>query len=270
MPSIYGFENGMEERDRIAEGLTRQETKEGREIAAEIQREIVENQKSIQTTSVAPQITSSESEIIGSGSGFIVTTSGYILTCYHVVNQANEIKVIAGDKKYFAQLIRADKHNDLALLKIEGRFSALAFAPRHAVEMGSDVFTIGYPNPILQGVNQKLTEGNISSLTGFQDDIRLYQISTPVQPGNSGGPLMDNNGNVVGVLVSILNAEATFQITGNLPQNVNYALKTNYAMSVIDTVPEAYKGLLQPYGKQKFEKVVERVKKSVVMILAYE
>jgi len=81
---------------------------------------------------------------------------------------------------------------------------------------------------------------------------------------------MDSNGNVVGVLVSILNAEAAFQITGNLPQNVNYALKSNYAMSLIDTVPEAYQGLSEPYGKQNFEEVVARVKKSVVMILAYE
>ena len=134
--------------------------------------------------------------------------------------------------------------------------------------MGSDVFTIGYPNPILQGVNQKLTEGNINALTGYQDDIRLYQISAPVQPGNSGGALLNENGDVVGIIVSILKAETAFKVTGSLPQNVNYALKGNYAQTLIDTVPEAVDQLQKPHRKKS--DVVERVKKSVVMVLAYE
>ena len=128
----------------------------------------------------------------------------------------------------------------------QGKFSALSFASRNSVRMGSDVFTIGFPNPLLQGVNKKLTDGVISSLTGHQDDIRLYQISVPVQPGNSGGALINENGNVVGIIVSILKAEAAFKISGALPQNVNYALKSTYALAMIDTVPKASQALLQP------------------------
>ncbi len=136
--------------------------------------------------------------------------------------------------------------------------------------MGSEVFTIGYPNPLLQGVNKKLTEGNINALTGYQDDIRLYQISVPIQPGNSGGPLLDKNGNVIGIIVAILNAETAFKVSGSLPQNVNYALKSTCAQALIDTVPTAIDGLMKPHGRKSFDDVVERVKKSVVMVLSYE
>ena len=136
--------------------------------------------------------------------------------------------------------------------------------------MGSDVFTIGYPNPIMQGLNQKLTEGTINAVTGYQDDIRLYQVSVPVQPGNSGGALLNDKGDVVGIIVAILKAETAFKVTGSLPQNVNYALKSTYAQVLVDSVPEAVDGLRRAHRKKSFNDVVERVKKSMVLVLAYE
>jgi hypothetical protein len=87
-------------------------------------------------------------------------------------------------------------------------------------------------------VSAKFTEGTISSLTGFQDDLRLYQISVPVQPGNSGGALVDENGNVLGIIVAMLDAKTTFRVSGSLPQNVNYAVKSVYAQAMLDTLPE--------------------------------
>jgi S1-C subfamily serine protease len=86
--------------------------------------------------------------------------------------------------------------------------------------MGQEVFTIGHANPSLQGVGAKFTKGTINSLTGFQDDLRLYQLSVPVQPGNSGGALLDENGNILGVILAMLDAKTTFRISGSLPQNV--------------------------------------------------
>jgi len=136
-------------------------------------------------------------------------------------------------------------------------------------KMGQEVFTIGYPNPVLQGVNVKLTKGSINSLTGVQDDIRLYQISVPVHPGNSGGPLLDMDGNVIGIIVAMLDAKTAFKISGSLPQNVNYAIKSTYAQTLIDTMPEISGSLLPAFKKETFDNVVNRVKKCAVMIVVY-
>ena len=200
----------------------------------------------------------------------MISEDGYVLTCHHVIEAANSVKVFVGDIAYSAKLIRDDKHNDLSLLKISGRFTALAFSSKRTARMGQEVFTIGYPNPTLQGVGAKLTKGTVNSLTGFMDDLRLYQISVPVQPGNSGGPLLDMDGNVTGVIVAVLNAKTAFKITGSLPQNVNYAIKSTYAQALLDTLPKVFEKLLRPYKYQPFNKVVDRVKKSVVMVVAYE
>jgi len=207
-------------------------------------------------------------KIIGSGTGFFITRDGYILTCLHVVQDAARIEVYEGDKTYPASLIRSDPKNDLAILKINGSFQALAFSPHRSAKMGQDVFTVGYPNPGLQGVSAKYTKGTISSLTGFQDDLRLYQISIPIQPGNSGGALLDEHGNILGVVVAMLNAKKTFQITGSLPQNVNYAVKSLYAQAMIDTMPGVTGKLLAP-SKTKVS-AIDHAQQSTVMVVCYD
>jgi uncharacterized protein len=268
LAAIHGGIGAMKNRDMVAENLTKQELLQGRKIAADLQRKIEINKSSESTANPEESVTN-EPELIGTGSAFIITTNGYIITCQHVIDGASKIKVAAGNTEYTAKLISTDKYNDLALLKIDGSFAALSFAPRSSAKMGSDVFTIGYPNPSLQGVNQKLTAGNINALTGFQDDIRLYQISVPVQPGNSGGALVNENGDVVGIIVAILKAETAFKITGSLPQNVNYALKSTYAQALIDTVPDAISGLQKPHSNRTGD-LIERVSKSVLMVFAYK
>jgi S1-C subfamily serine protease len=167
-------------------------------------------------------------------------------------------------------VICKDSINDLALLKISGVFSALAFSGDRTAKMGQEVFTIGYPNPTLQGVSAKLTKGSVNSLAGFQDDLRLYQISIPVQPGNSGGPLLDMNGNVVGIIVAMLDAKTAFRISGAIPQNVNYAVKSSYAKALLDTVPQVSDNIQSPSMKESFDNVVDRVTKSIVMVVTYE
>lgn len=102
------------------------------------------------------------------------------------------------------------------------------------VGLGTEVFTIGFPQPELMGVEPKLSTGVISATSGIQDDTRTYQISVPVQAGNSGGPLIDNEGRVVGIVASKLNAAKVFEWTGDLPQNVNYAVKSTYLARLMD------------------------------------
>ena len=164
-----------------------------------------------------------------------------------------------------------DIHNDLSLLKIRDVFFAIAFSPAHSAKLGESIFTIGYPNPVLQGYAAKLTRGEINSLSGYRDDPRLYQISAPVQPGNSGGALVDENGYVVGVVVAILDARAALKITGALSQNVNYAIKGTYALAFLDALPEVSRKLTDPKknSKKSFEKIVDHLKKCTVMIVTY-
>jgi len=260
-----GDESAKSNRDIDAQKLTPHQLSQAQELAAKIQYKIDNPSKTQEQES---SISKNKKQATGSGTGFIITRDGYILTCHHVIKDANEIKIANGGKTYPAKLIRDDPNNDLALLKINGSFPAIAFSPNRSAKMGQEVFTIGYPNPSLQGVSAKFTKGTINSLTGFQDDLRLYQVSVPVQPGNSGGALVDENGNILGVIMAMLDAKTTFKISGSLPQNVNYAVKSTYALAILDTISELANKLIAP-SKIK-SNAVERVKASTVMVLSYK
>lgn len=168
-----------------------------------------------------------------SGTGFALN-NGYIATNYHVVENAKSIKVqgIRGsfNTEYNATVISTDKFNDLAIIKInDSRFNGFGTIPYRVKtstsEVGEDVFVLGYPLTTTMGDEIKLTTGVISSKTGFQGDVSLYQISAPIQPGNSGGPLFDGNGNLIG----IVNAKHQGA------ENVGYAIKTSYLRNLMES-----------------------------------
>ncbi|WP_396162346.1 trypsin-like peptidase domain-containing protein [Flavobacterium sp.] len=179
-------------------------------------------------------------EWTGSGSGFYVSNEGYIVTNYHVVENANEVWIKCKQdgiyQKFKAEIIQKDVSNDLALIKItDSAFKTLKEIPYSILSgtspLGSNVFTLGYPLAYVIGENVKYTSGNISSNCGMYNDITSYQMTVPVQPGNSGGPLFDTNGNIVGVVVAQLNKE----LYGS--ENVNYAIKSNIVKNIVDMVP---------------------------------
>ncbi len=168
-----------------------------------------------------------------SGSGFALK-DGYIVTNYHVIEGAKSIQIqgVKGDfsAKYNAEIIATDKFNDLALLKVsDAKFTGFGTIPYNVKtsvsDVGEDIFVLGYPLTSTMGDEIKLTTGVISSKTGFQGDVSLYQISAPIQPGNSGGPLFDNKGNLIGVV----NAKHTGA------ENVGYAIKTSYLRNLIES-----------------------------------
>ncbi len=154
----------------------------------------------------------------GYGSGFFITASGYFISNYHVVKDAKrvELKTSSGLKE--AQVIRVDKQNDLALLKVEGKYNELKISTSPP-SLADEVLAMGFPMPTLQGFSPKVTKGIISSLSGMGDDIRYYQIDAAIQPGNSGGPLLDSNGVVVGVNTSKLNDLYVIESNNTIPQN---------------------------------------------------
>lgn len=159
------------------------------------------------------------------GTAFAVSES-HLITCWHVVQAKPDLRVLIEGKAIEARLVNFDADLDLALVRVDTRLRPLAFAPPDDLELGQDIQTIGYPNVTVQGTSPKLTKGNISSLAGIADSKQHYQISSPVQPGNSGGPLLDmRERRVVGVVVARLDDLATLRSTGTVPQNVNYAVK---------------------------------------------
>ena len=168
-----------------------------------------------------------------SGTGFALN-NGYIATNYHVVENAKSIKVqgIRGsfNNEYNATVVSTDKFNDLAIIKInDSRFNGFGTIPYRiktsTSEVGEDVFVLGYPLTTTMGDEIKLTTGVISSKTGFQGDVSLYQISAPIQPGNSGGPLFDGKGNLIG----IVNAKHRGA------ENVSYAIKASYLNNLVES-----------------------------------
>ena len=136
--------------------------------------------------------------------------------------------------------------------------------------MGGTVASVGFPNIGLQGFAPKLAKGEIASLSGAGDDARYFQISVPVQPGNSGGALVDERGNVVGVVSAKLSASAALKATGALPENVNYAVKSSYLLSFLESAPEVTARLKEPRtAERKFEEVVKDAEQAAVLVLFY-
>jgi len=186
------------------------------------------------------QTVDNDSDWKGNGTGFFIDKNGYIATNYHVVEDANNIEiefVRDGIKKtYSAKVIQSDRQNDLSIIKINSdEFKPFVKLPynfkTNISDVGSNIFALGYPMALsLMGTEIKFTDGKISSKTGLQGDITTYQISVPIQPGNSGGPLFDYDGNLIGITTSTINRK--YDIT----ENVNYAVKSSYLKNLIDVL----------------------------------
>jgi S1-C subfamily serine protease len=205
-----------------------------------------------------------------SGTGFFITEDGYLITNEHVAGSEAQVRLVTSVGLISAKVIKVDSANDLALLKAEGKFAALPVATSRAVKLGGTVTTVGFPNIGLQGFAPKFARGEIGSLSGPQDDARYFQISVPLQPGNSGGALVDEHGNVVGVVSAALSAKAALAATGALPQNVNYAVKSSFLLGFLESVPEVAARLKEPNAKDiKFDDVVEQAKEAAVLVLVY-
>jgi S1-C subfamily serine protease len=168
------------------------------------------------------------------GTGFYVSSQGHVLTNHHVVEGCTGFRVAQGTALATkARVIATDPKNDLALLTTDMKPGAVP-AMRLGVKVGEGISVYGFPLAGLLASTGNFTTGNVTANAGLADDTRMVQISAPVQPGNSGGPLIDQYGNVVGVIVSKLNALKVAQATQDLPQNINFAIKSVIAASFLE------------------------------------
>jgi S1-C subfamily serine protease len=179
-------------------------------------------------------------EWAGNGSGLIISKSGYIVTNNHVIEDADDIEVefIINDKvqKFNAEIVQVDKQNDLAIIKIfDMNFDGLDDLPYNfkssSSDVGTKIYAYGYPMALsIMGKEIKVTDGIISSKTGFNGNITTYQITAPIQGGNSGGPLFDDKGNFLGINSS--------GIRKDIADNVGYTIKSSYVLNLLDVLPQ--------------------------------
>lgn len=170
-----------------------------------------------------------------SGSGFAVTSDGYVITNYHVIEGCTDVKIHDKGKSILATLITFDPNNDIALLK--GDFKPRSFYPlsKEGPKILMDIYVAGHPFGDKVSNSVKVTKGIVSSLSGLKNDFSRIQIDAAIQPGNSGGPIMNDRGNVIGVAVSKLEMQQVFDDYGVVPENVNFGVKANVVINILES-----------------------------------
>lgn len=207
------------------------------------------------------------SQKTSAGSGIIVSKDGMVLTNAHVIEQCRTISIKTADgPALVASLAAKDAGNDLALLRTSLRGSDIArFREDRPLRSGDDVVVVGYPLSSLLSREANVTSGVISAMAGIHGDVRHYQITAPVQKGNSGGPLVDTSGNVIGIVSSKLNAMKIAGQTGDLPQNINFAIKSELARKFLENYSVTY-ATGQANAPMSAADVGERIKRVTVFI----
>ncbi|WP_162806761.1 S1C family serine protease [Sphingosinicella terrae] len=198
---------------------------------------------------------------LSSGTGFFIGAAGHVLTSYHVVEGARRIGCRTVDGQvHDARVVRSSAATDLALLQVDRRPTHyLGFAPAGSAREGDRVFTIGFPAVQMLGSEPRFTDGTISALSVAGENSFL-QTSIPIQPGNSGGPVVTESGQVVGIISATAAIEPFYSNTGALPQNVNWAVKAEYAAPLLAPAP--------PATPRTREQAIALVRSSVCLIVA--
>jgi uncharacterized protein len=171
------------------------------------------------------------------GSGIVASTDGVIVTNHHVVDGCSSLLVIDSEKKRaVAERLASDPKSDLALIRANRRFSEVAtFRKGMPLQAGESVTVVGYPLANILGSESNVAFGYVSATSGVRGDVSRFQISAPVHKGNSGGPILDQSGNVTGIVNSKLDALAVQKRTGDLPQNISFGIKAEVAQLFLET-----------------------------------
>jgi serine protease Do len=193
------------------------------------------------TASPPPSVTPAPRQrtTVVTGSGFIVSPRR-VVTNYHVIDECRFIAVRHDGSSLPATLAASAEQSDLALLSVDGAIGTPA-ALRSSASLGEDITVAGYPLAGLLSDDIVVTGGLVNSLAGLRNDPSKLQISAPIQVGNSGGPLIDRAGAVVGVVVSKLAVDKAAKVTGDMAQNVNFAIKPEVLRLFLDTNRVQYK-----------------------------
>jgi S1-C subfamily serine protease len=205
-------------------------------------------------------------EITATGTGWYVAPGGYLVTNAHVVEDCKMVTLKSGAE---LQILNVQPDEDLALLKGVTEVAPLVLRDGRSARLAEDVLIAGYPlgGILSSGIN--VTVGTVSALAGMGDDERRFQFTAPVQPGNSGGPVLDTSGHVIGVVVSKLNAMNIQDQIGDIPQNVNFGI-------ALPSLIKFLNGNDVPYAPQASSTHIDKVdlaelaRESTVLLQCYQ
>jgi S1-C subfamily serine protease len=197
------------------------------------------------------------------GTCFVVSETGQAVTSHHVVSGMKTVNVILANGKSVPAIVESSSAaNDIAVLRLASATpNFLNIGTSRSLSLGSSVFTIGYPSKRILGSDAKFSDGSISALSGIQGEAAYMQVSMPIQPGNSGGPVVDYEGNVVGIIAATAAAENFYRETGSLPQNVNWAVKSEYLLPMLTQLPS------RPRARDRSE-AIAMVESAVCQVVA--
>ncbi|WP_298244454.1 trypsin-like peptidase domain-containing protein [uncultured Bradyrhizobium sp.] len=203
-----------------------------------------------------------------SGTGFVVSANGHIVTNNHVIEGCSDLKGnLTGEAAMALRVVSSDATNDLALLQAPSTatFKEVARIRDRSIRSGDSVVAIGFPYRGLLSSDFTVTTGIVSSLSGMRNDSRFLQISAPVQPGNSGGPLFDTTGQIVGVVTGKLDNLRIAVATGNIPENINFAIKTGALRDFLDNSVVPYQ-TAEPKGELKTTDIAANARAYTMLI----
>jgi uncharacterized protein len=239
LAAASGNELAAELRTRLELEMTPQQIAEAQRLSASWQPKSSTAADKAETPpgeSTRPSTQPEQQSQLQTGTGFVVSREGHVLTNYHVIQGCTKIVCHLGGKPTLLSLAQTDAKNDLALLKLDNPGPPpLKFRDGKSIRSGDGIVVVGYPLQDFLANQAHVTTGTVSAMAGPGNDTRILQITAPVQPGNSGGPLLDTAGNVVVIVLAKLDAIKTAQLTGDLPQNVNFAINAAVARLFLDT-----------------------------------
>ena len=202
------------------------------------------------------------------GTGFWIN-SEFVVTNSHVVKGASVIKVFVANEALLAELVSNDQKNDLAILKVrtpQPNARPVTLTRTSQPRLGERVYAIGFPLSSILGNNPTISEGLVSKLTGVDDDPSVFQLSAAIQPGSSGSPVFDTEGNVIGIISSTLKADSILNSGGSIPQNVNFAIRVTYLMSLINSLGVKTSESAQVYSFPSPEELASHFQSSILRI----
>lgn len=227
--NLWMSRSGHDSKDRFTQAwLDRLETTLGAEQLREAQRLSREWKPGMLHWRASPETASARRQ----GTGFFVSADGHLVTNAHVVADCRTI--LAGRENKAGKLIASDRSNDLALIAVDLEVtSPPAIRTDSEVMLGETVTVYGYPLQKVLATSGNLVQGVISELSGRDNNGSQFQLTAPVQPGNSGGPVLDSKGSVIGVVVGKLDTIAVAKATGDVAQNVNFAIRLSPLVSLL-------------------------------------
>jgi S1-C subfamily serine protease len=198
----------------------------------------------------------------------VISANGHVVTNHHVIDGCTgDIHGnLSGEPAATLRVVSSDASNDLALLQgPAASFKSFAKIRDRSIRSGDSVVAIGYPYHGLLTSDFTVTTGIASSLSGIMNDARYLQISAAVQPGNSGGPLLDTSGLIVGMVAMKLDALKMVRATGNIPENINFAIKTGMIRDFLDNSVVPYE-TAEPKGELKTAEIAGNARGYTLLI----